>query len=130
MTSSRPSPFSDKLDVSGFAPKTGPEKPAASPEDVEQISEEAGFHSRTPQPRASKRSAPSPKRSAIVRSKYVVPLNARVSERGHERIHQILDAEWERYERGEITHRVTIGELVERAFDALEREMAHAAKNK
>src|SRR5689334_11189118 len=125
MTSSRPSPFSDKLDISGFAPKTGPDKPAASPEDVEQISEEAGFHSRTPQPRASNRSASSSsKRSAIVRSKYVVPLNARVSERGHERIHRILDAEWERYERGEITHRVTIGELVERAFDALEREIA------
>jgi hypothetical protein len=130
MTSSRPSPFSNKIDVSGFAPKTGPDDTTASPEAIEQVSEQAGFHSRTPQPRASKHSAPSSKRSAIVRSKYVVPLNARVSERGHERIHQILDAEWARYERGEITHRVTIGELVERAFDALEREMQQEAKKK
>ena len=35
----------------------------------------------------------------------------------------LLRAEHARYEAGEIMHRVTLGEIVERALQALEREM-------
>ena len=53
-----------------------------------------------------------------------VLLGARISPQTHERFHQIVEEERRRFEAGEITHRVTLGEIVERALMALEREMA------
>ena len=52
-----------------------------------------------------------------------VLLNARITQRAHDRFHEIVEAERLRYEAGELTHRVTLGEVVERALAALEREI-------
>jgi len=52
-----------------------------------------------------------------------VLLNARVTQRARDRFHDIVEAERLRYEAGDLTHRVTLGEVVERALAALEREL-------
>jgi len=57
-----------------------------------------------------------------------VLLNARVRESAHGRFHEIVERERLRYEAGELTHRVTLGEIVERALAALEREMGQGGK--
>jgi hypothetical protein len=100
MSGTRPSVFDEDIDLSRFAPKTGPEKPAVAPETVRRISEEGGFPSRAP-----------------------VPATPGITQRAHDRYHEIVEAERARYEAGEITHRVTLGEVVERALAALEREI-------
>ena len=51
-------------------------------------------------------------------------LNARLTQRAHNRYHELVAAEQARFEAGEITHKPTLGEIVERALAALEREMA------
>ena len=122
MAGSRPSIFDNDLDLSGFAPKTELEKPPAPPETVRKVSEEGGFPSRSPGPRTM---AQLPKRSVLTKSGRTVLLNARITQRAHDRFHEIVEAERERYERGEIMHRATLGEIVERALAALEREIQH-----
>ena len=71
--------------------------------------------------------APKAQPSSRYKTGRTVMLNARVTQRAHDRFHEIIDTELERYQRGEITHRVTLGEVVERALAALEREMAGRA---
>jgi hypothetical protein len=121
MSGSRPSIFDEDIDLSRFTPKSGQETPSVSPETVRRISEESGFPSRTP-------AAPAPalpvRRLASPKTGRTVLLNARVTQRAHDRYHAIVDAERIRYEAGEIMHRVTLGEVVERALVALERERA------
>ena len=51
-------------------------------------------------------------------------LNARLTQRAHDRYHEIVAAEQERFRAGELTHNPTLGEIVERALAALEREIA------
>jgi hypothetical protein len=117
MSGSRPSIF-DNVDLTGFKPKASPE-PAGVPSDISRrIAEEGGFPSRAPIP------SPAP---AIARrlqkTGRTVLLNARITQRAHDRFHEIVAAEQSRYEAGEITHRVTLGEIVERALRALDREL-------
>jgi hypothetical protein len=119
MSGTRPSIFDDDLDLSGFKPKAEPDKSPVSSETVRKISEEGGFPSRSPQRAAE----PSGKRSSLTKSGRTVLLNARITQRAHDRFHMIVEAERLRYERGEIMHRPTLGEIVERALAALEREL-------
>jgi hypothetical protein len=118
MSGSRPSIFDDSVDLSGFAPKTGPEPDAVPSETSRRIAEEGGFPSRAPilQP-------PTAVRPPSSKTGRTVLLNARITQRAHDRFHEIVAAEYTRYETGEIMHRVTLGEVVERALLALEREM-------
>jgi hypothetical protein len=126
MSGQRPSLFetdSDDLDLGQFAPKSEPEPPVP-PETVQRISEENGFPSRAPKPRAAVRPPP-PKRPIFAKSGRTVLLNARITQRAHDRFHEIVEVERQRYESGELTHRATLGEIVERALAALEREIGH-----
>jgi hypothetical protein len=117
MSGSRPSIF-DNIDLSGFKPKTGPDPGAVPSEKSLQIAEEAGFPSR-----ASVLRPAATARQIMTKSGRTVLLNARITQRAHDRFHQIVAAEQARYEAGEIMHRPTLGEIVERALQALEREM-------
>lgn len=119
MSGARPSIFGeDDLDLSRFEPKREPETPPVPPETVRRVSEEGGFPSRAPSPRPSTQP-----RTSTAKTGRTVLLNARITPRAHERFHAIVERERLRYEAGELTHRVTLGELVERALAALEREM-------
>ncbi|WP_287758146.1 hypothetical protein [Acidiphilium sp.] len=124
MSGSRPSIFNEDLDLSGFSPKPEPERSPVPGETVRKVSEEGGFPSRSPRGAL----APPPKRAALVKSGRTILLNARITQRAHDRFHEIVEAERLRYERGELMHRVTLGELVERALAALEREMGQVAE--
>jgi hypothetical protein len=117
MQGSRPSIFDNDVDLTPFKPKIDQES-AIPPETVRRVAAESGFPSRSPispQP-------PSPIRRPIKTGRTVL-LNARVTQRAHDRFHAIVAAEQARYEAGEIMHRPTLGEIVERALLAFEREM-------
>jgi hypothetical protein len=124
MPGARPSIFGDDpeadIDLSGFAPKRSTEKPSVPDATVRRTSEEAGFPSRP--------AGPSPR--GAVKSGRTVLLNARITQRAHDRFHAIIESERLRYERGELMHRVTLGEVVERALAALERELAQTRRAK
>jgi len=118
MSGSRPSIFGDNIDLTGFTPKTGSEPGAVPTETSRRIAEEGGFPSRAPvlgPPAAARQPVPKTGRTVL--------LNARITQRAHDRFHEIVAAEQARYETGELSHRVTLGEIVERALQALEREM-------
>jgi hypothetical protein len=116
MSGSRPSIFDTDVDLTSFRPKTGPSPAAVPPETVRRIADESGFPSRAPVPTLMKaKRRPKTGRTVL--------LNARITQRAHDRFYEIIAAEHARYETGEITHRVTLGEIVERALQALEREM-------
>jgi hypothetical protein len=127
MSGSRPSVFDQELDLSGFTPKEGEAKQPLPPETLERVSEENGFPSREPKPRAPARRQLS-KMPNAAKSRRSVLLNARVTQRAHDRFHEIIESERLRYEAGELTHRVTLGEIVERALAALEREIGQGGK--
>jgi hypothetical protein len=59
-----------------------------------------------------------------------VLLNARITQRAHDRFHKIVEAERQRYETGELMHCATLGEIVERALAALEREIGQDGRVK
>jgi hypothetical protein len=139
MSPLRPSVFEDDgadIDLSAFKPKSA-SAPAPSPEVVREISEAGGFPSRAPRreqegegARPSRGPAPelpvqrvaeAPRN--LAKTGRTVLLNARITQRAHDRFHAIVAAERVRYETGELTHRVTLGEVVELALAALEREM-------
>ena len=115
MSGTRPSIFDEDIDLSGFKPKAEPETPPVPPETVRRVSEEGGFPSHAP-------TQPS-KKPARAKTGRIVLLNARIRGTAHDRFHEIVESERLRYEAGELTHRVTLGEVVERALAALEREM-------
>ena len=96
MSGSRPSIFVDNIDLTGFTPKTGSEPGAVPTETSRRIAEEGGFPSRAPvlQP-------PAAARQPVPKTGRTVLLNARITQRAHDRFH----------------------EIVERALQALEREM-------
>lgn len=117
MSGSRPSiPFGGDIDLTGFTPKTEPTPAPVAPETVRRIAHESGFPSRSPLPT----SAPVGRSAKTGRT---VLLNARITQGAHDRFHRILEAEQARYYAGEIMHRPTLGEIVERALQALEREL-------
>jgi hypothetical protein len=122
MSGARPSVFGqeDDLDLSRFEPKREPEAAAVSPETVRRVSEEAGFPSRAQKPYVADQLL---RRPTVPKTGRTVLLNARVTQRAHDRFHELIERERLRYEAGELTHRVTLGEIVERALAALEREM-------
>ena len=93
-----------------------------------QVSEENGFPSRAPKVRAVR--PPPLKRPALAKSGRTVLLNARITQRAHDRFHEIVEAERQRYETGELMHRATLGEIVERALAALERELRQGSRDK
>ncbi len=126
MSGTRPSIFGDEddLDLSRFEPKKGPDMPAVAPETVRQVSEEGGFPSRAQQWHTP---VQPPKRLISPKTGRTVLLNARITQRAHDRFHEIIERERLRYEAGELTHRVTLGEIVERALAALEREMGQGS---
>lgn len=132
MSGQRPSLFQpgDDLDLGQFKPKSEPQIPPVPPETVERVSEDNGFPSRAPRSRNTNRPAVPPKRPLFAKSGRTVLLNARITQRAHDRFHEIVEAERERYERGEIMHRATLGEIVERALVALEREIGQGAEPK
>jgi hypothetical protein len=121
MSGTRPNIFRDEddFDLSRFEPKREPETSPVSPETVRRVSEEGGFPSRAQQ----NIPVQPPKRPIASKTGRTVLLNARVTQRAHDRFHEIIERERLRYEAGELTHRVTLGEIVERALAALEREM-------
>jgi hypothetical protein len=123
MSGTRPSIFDDNIDLSGFEPKAGPEPGAVPPQTSRRVAEEGGFPSRAPVLRP-----PAAPRLSSAKTGRTVLLNARITQRAHDRFHQIVAAEQARYETGEIMHRVTLGEIVERALNALERELKREKK--
>lgn len=127
MAGSRPSIFDDDaLDLTRFAPKAGTPDPVP-PETVRRVAEESGFPSRSPAPpTVDSLSSPAPRRPLSPKTGRTVLLNARITQRAHDRFHRIVEAERVRYEAGEISHRVTLGEVVEWALAALERERGEA----
>jgi hypothetical protein len=123
MSGSRPSIFDDNIDLTGFEPKAGPEPGAVPSQTSRRIAEEGGFPSRAPvlrPPAAARPSSPKTGRTVL--------LNARITQQAHDRFHEIVAAEQARYATGEIMHRVTLGEIVERALQALDREMLKREK--
>jgi hypothetical protein len=126
MTATRPSIFGgdEDIDLSGFEPKREPQTPPVPPETVRRVSEEGGFPSRAQKWHTL---GQPPKRLATPKTGRTVLLNARVTQRAHDRFHEIIERERLRYEAGELTHRVTLGEIVERALAALEREMGQGS---
>ena len=115
---SRPSIFGEDIDLTGFTPKSDLKTPSVSSETVRKVSEEGGFPSRSPT------LTPVPaKRPVLVRSGRTVLLNAHITQRAHDDFHEIVEAQRRRYEQGEIMHRPTLGEIVERALAALKREI-------
>jgi hypothetical protein len=123
MSGTRPSIFDDNIDLSGFEPKAGPEPGAVPPQKSRRIAEEGGFPSRAPAPQM-----PTAPRPASPKTGRTVLLNARITQRAHDRFHDIVAAEQTRYATGELMHRVTLGEVVERALNALERELKREKK--
>jgi hypothetical protein len=118
MSGSRPSIFeNDDIDISGFAPKGEPTEAPVRADTVRQVSEAGGFPSRSPTQRTAAAPKVFPKKSGRT-----VLLNARITQGAHDRFHAIVESERLRFERGEIMHRPTLGEIVERALIALERE--------
>jgi hypothetical protein len=115
--SSRPSIFDHSVDLSTFTPLTGTQPAAVSAETSRRIAEEGGFPSRAPVLRPA-----APVRQYSPKTGRTVLLNARITQRAHDRFHEIVAAEHARFAAGELMHRVTLGELVERALQALERE--------
>lgn len=115
MSGSRPSIFDDNIDLSGFTPKARREPGGVATETSRRIAEEGGFPSRAPvsMPVVIDRPA---------KTGRTVLLNARITQGAHDRFHRIVEAERARYYTGEITHRPTLGEIVELALKALERE--------
>lgn len=135
MSDIRPSIFAedsdDDVDLTRFAPKAL-KPPPVSAADIRRLSEESGFPSRAPS--AGDRQAtvaqlstvdvsPAPVRRPAKTGRTQL-LNARVTPKALERYHTIVAAEQQRYEAGEITHKPTLGEIVEMALAALERERA------
>ena len=114
MTKPRASIFeeTEDLDVSGFAPKTAPDADAPAPERVRAVAEAANFRSREPRPA---KSAAMPKHSPRrYRTGRNVQLNLKASQETVDAFYSVADKNgW------------VLGETLERAIQALERELGH-----
>ena len=114
MTQDRASIFGaeEPLDLSDFAPK-----PAARPEQVRGLAEQAGFRSRDPAPPAAPTPAPEAGRRAPrrYRTGRNVQLNLKVRQDAADAFYALADAQgW------------VLGEAFERAIAALERDLKAA----
>ena len=113
MPSSRASIFSDDdVDISGFAPKAGPDTSAPPPEEVRAVAEAARFRSREPiTPTVVP--APAPKRPPRrYRTGRNVQFNVKASQETVDAFYEISDS------RGWV-----LGETLEHALEALQREL-------
>lgn len=113
MTKSRASIFDEpaELDVSGFAPKTAPDKSAPAAEKVRAVAEAAHFRSREPKPTPKSVVVPKrePRRHRTGRN---VQLNLKASQETVDAFYAITDTEdW------------VLGETLENAVQALQREL-------
>jgi hypothetical protein len=123
MAGSRPNIFqNDPVDLSRFTPKAEPTHAPVPNETVRRVAAEAGFPSRNPAPTTVDQLSSVQARPVSPKSGRTVLLNARVTQRAHDRFHEIVAAEAARFRAGEIMHKPTLGEIVERALAALERE--------
>ena len=136
MSGSRPSLFKDEnetdIDLAQFAPRLKPDVPPVPAEEMRRLSEASGFPSRAPSSAASMQTVNSmptvnsyslPVRRAVKAGRTEL-LNARIRPQAHTRYHEILSAQQNRFEAGELSHKPTLGEIVELALVALEREIA------
>lgn len=107
MSSARASIFeADDLDISGFAPRPGPDTSAPAAEQVRAVAEAAHFHSR-------EHPAPAPKRvQRRHRTGRNVQFNVKASQETVDAFYAISDAKgW------------VLGETLEHALAALKREL-------
>ncbi len=106
MGSGRADPFGDDLDVSDFKP-TPLAKPKVSKEEIREVSEQTGFPSRKASPASA-----GPRMQRRRRTGRSMQLNLKVTPEVATRFTRIADTKgWVQ------------GELLEKALDALEREM-------
>lgn len=103
--------FDADLDLTGFVPKKAP--PAAPPEAVKKVAEAASFTSREPAA-----SPPRKRRARVYRTGRSLQLNAKVTEKTLDDVYNISD------EQGWV-----LGETIERAMDALKRELEKRPKS-
>ena len=109
MSNPRASIFAeDDLDVSGFAPKTGPDASAPLPEQVKAVAEAARFRSR--EPPAAPAAKRVPRRHRTGRN---VQFNMKASQEAVDIFYAISDQQ-----------RWVLGETLEHALAALQRELA------
>ena len=87
MSASRPSIFSENIDLTGLRRRPARSRAACRPETSRRIAEEGGFPSR----------APAPVRQASPKTGRTVLLNARITQRARDRFHEIVAAEQSRY---------------------------------
>ena len=127
----RPSLFQDDpspapaVDLGRFAAKPALAADAPAADTIRRISDEGGFPSRAPTTaKPAMPTVPTPPKLGRYKSGRTAMLNARLTQRAHDRYHEIVAAEQERFRAGELTHNPTLGEIVERALAALEREIA------
>jgi hypothetical protein len=114
MTKQRASIFDDpgELDVSGFQPKPAPDKTAPPPEAIKTVSEAANFRSRDPAPAPKKTTKREPRRHRTGRNQQ---FNVKATAETIETFYAISDRQdW------------VLGETLERALAALQRELASA----
>ncbi len=112
MTKSRASIFEEpaELDVSGFAPKAGPDTDAPAPEKIRAVAEAAHFSSREPKPQ--KLVAPPKREPRRHRTGRNVQLNLKASQETVNAFYAISDKnDW------------VLGETLERAIHSLQREL-------
>ncbi len=131
MSGTRPSLFEDdgapEIDLTQFTPRPKPDLSQIPTDEMRRLSEASGFPSRTASVVGSLPTvvvSPPPLTRRPVKTGRTVLLNARVRQSAHDRFHAIVAAEHARFEAGQIGHKPTLGEIVERALAALEREIA------
>lgn len=99
----------DELDITGFAPKNGPDRSAPAPADVRAVAEAANFRSREAVPLVAPTAKRTPRRHRTGRN---VQLNIKVSQEALDMFYAISDRQgW------------VLGETLEHALAALEQTL-------
>ena len=101
------------IDVSGFAPKSGPDLNAPAPEKVRAVAEEANFRSREAQPPKPSALSHAPRRHRTGRN---VQFNLKASQDTVNAFYAVSDK-----------YGWVLGQTLERAISALQRELEHLA---
>jgi hypothetical protein len=107
----------DGLNLGRFTPKPASDPNLVPPEIVKSVAEEGGFPSRSPTP--VQVPVPVPARLKTGRT---ARLGARIIPRANDAFPAIVAEEGERFERGEIGHRPTLGKVVEQMLAVFIRE--------
>jgi hypothetical protein len=113
MSGTRASIFGDDdLDVSGFVPKVGPDRSAPPADQVRKVGEASNFRSREAAKPAAETSKRTPRRHRTGRN---VQFNVKASQETVDAFYAISDG-----------HGWVLGETLEKALAALQRELAEA----